>query len=73
MLGRFLNAATINDRGIDMTNNTENKKKSLGASMWFASSDISQLKKTSEKEAEAILSNRSFKIALKTSDSVGGE
>lgn len=56
-----------------MTNNTENKKKSLGASIWFASSDISQLKKTSEKEAEAILSNRSFKIALKTSDSVDGE
>ena len=42
--------------------------KSLGASMQFASSDISGLKKSSDKEAETILSNSNIKIAMETSD-----
>lgn len=56
-----------------MTSNTENKMKSSRASMQFASSDISQLKKASTEEAETILSNCNAKIVLKNSDSAGEE
>lgn len=47
-----------------MKNNTENKGKSLGGSMRFASSDISGLKKSSNKEATAILSNCNVKLSM---------
>jgi hypothetical protein len=44
-------------------------KRSLGGEMQFASSDISELKKGSNEEAEAIFSNCNIKIAMKNTDS----